>query len=75
MISDDDLLLYHYRDGLEPDERARIGAAVSKDPQLAQRLQSLVARSNAIGYIKKTGNPLSLVSQVKAFLTSRNAGA
>ena len=40
-----------------------------------EELQSLVARSNAIGYIKKTGNPLSLVSQVKAFLTSRNAGA
>jgi CheY-like chemotaxis protein len=31
-------------------------------------LQSLVARSNAVGYIKKTGNPISLVSQVQKFL-------
>ncbi len=31
-------------------------------------LQSLVARSHAIGYIKKTGNPMSLVAQVKSFL-------
>ena len=37
-----------------------------------EELKSLVQRSNAVGYIKKTGNPLSLVSQVKAFLdTSR----
>lgn len=33
-----------------------------------EELQSLVARSNAVGYIKKTGNPLSLVAQVKTFL-------
>jgi CheY-like chemotaxis protein len=31
-------------------------------------LQDLVARSNAVGYIKKTGNPMSLVSQVQKFL-------
>ena len=40
MISDDDLLLYHYRDGLDAAERARIGAALSEQPELAQRLQS-----------------------------------
>jgi len=40
-----------------------------------EELQSLVARSNAIGYIKKTGNPMSLVAQVKAFLTARESGA
>ena len=34
-----------------------------------EELQSLVQRSNAVGYIKKTGNPMSLVSQVKSFLT------
>lgn len=33
-----------------------------------EELQSLVARSNAVGYIKKTGNPMSLVSQVQKFL-------
>ena len=31
-------------------------------------LQSLVERSNAVGYIKKTGNPMSLVAQVQKFL-------
>jgi two-component system, OmpR family, response regulator len=40
-----------------------------------QDLQSLVDRSNAIGYIKKTGNPMSLVSQVKSFLTPRTPRA
>ena len=33
-----------------------------------EELQGLVDRSNAVGYIKKTGNPLSLVAQVKTFL-------
>jgi len=31
-------------------------------------LKALVERSNAVGYIKKTGNPMSLVSQVRKFL-------
>jgi len=31
-------------------------------------LQALVERSSAVGYIRKTGNALSLVSQVKRFL-------
>ena len=33
-----------------------------------EELQALVGRSNAVGYIRKTGNPMSLVTQVKAFL-------
>ena len=47
MISDDELLLYYYRDGLDAAERARIGAALSEQPELAQRLQALVARLDA----------------------------
>jgi hypothetical protein len=47
MISDDDLLLYYYRDGLDALERARIGAALSEQPELAHRLQRLVARLDA----------------------------
>lgn len=46
MISDDDLLLYHYRE-LDAPERARIGVALSEQPELAQRLQRLVARLDA----------------------------
>ena len=40
MITDDELLLYYYRDGLDAAERARIGAALSEQPELAQRLQA-----------------------------------
>jgi hypothetical protein len=48
MITDDELLLYYYRDGLEPDERARIGAALAAQPELAQRLHRLVARLDSV---------------------------
>ena len=44
MISDDDLLLYYYRDGLDATERARIGTALAEQPELAQRLHRLVAQ-------------------------------
>ena len=44
MISDDDLLLYYYRDGLDAAERARIGTALAEQPALAQRLHRLVAQ-------------------------------
>ena len=48
MISDDELLLYYYRDGLEPAERERIGAALASEPELARRLHSLVARLDTV---------------------------
>jgi hypothetical protein len=48
IITDDELLLYYYRDGLEPEERARIGAALAAQPELAQRLHRLVARLDAV---------------------------
>ncbi len=47
MTTDDDLLLYHYRDGLGAAERARIGAALAEQPELAHRLHVLVARLDA----------------------------
>jgi hypothetical protein len=46
MISDDDLLLYYYRE-LDTAERARIGAALAEQPELARRLHALVARLDA----------------------------
>ena len=46
MISDDDLLLYHYRE-LDDADRARIGAALAEQPELARRLHALVARLDA----------------------------
>jgi len=47
MITDDELLLYYYRDGLDAAERVRIGAALSEQPELARRMQALVARLDA----------------------------
>jgi hypothetical protein len=47
MITDDELLLYYYRDGLDAAERARIGTALSEQSELAQRLQTLVSRLDA----------------------------
>jgi len=48
MISDDELLLYYYRDGLDAADRARIGAALSEHPEIARRMQGLVARLDAV---------------------------
>jgi hypothetical protein len=57
MISDEDLLLYYYRDGLEPDERARIGAALTAQPELARRLHALVARLDAAAALPEVDVP------------------
>jgi hypothetical protein len=47
MISDDDLLLYYYRE-LDDAERAGIGAALAEQPELARRLHAMVARLDAV---------------------------
>ena len=57
MITDDELILYHYRDGLDASERARIGAALSEQPELAQRLQGLVTRLDAAAAIPEVPVP------------------
>lgn len=44
MISDNDLLLYHYRDGLDAAERERIRVALREEPALAARMQALVGQ-------------------------------
>jgi len=56
-ITDEDLLLYYYRDGLEAAERARIGAALSEQPELAQRLHRLVARLDAAALLPEVPVP------------------
>lgn len=68
MISDDDLLLYHYREGLEPAERTRIGAALSAQPELAQRLQALVARLDAAATIPEVPVPDAVQQRWRAAL-------
>ena len=68
MISDDDLLLYYYRDGLEPDDRARIGAALSEQPELAQRLHRLVARLDAVASLPEVPVPAHVRQRWQAAL-------
>lgn len=57
MINDDDLLLYYYRDGLDAADRARIGAALAEQPELAQRLHRLVAKLDAAAGIPEVPVP------------------
>jgi hypothetical protein len=57
MISDDDLLLYYYRDGLDAAERARIGAALSEQPEIAQRLHRLIGRLDEVAALPEVPVP------------------
>lgn len=57
MISDDDLLLYYYRDGLDAAERARIGTALAEQPALAQRLHRLVAQLDTVAEMPEVPVP------------------
>ena len=68
MISDDDLILYYYRDGLDTAERARIGAALSAQPELAQRMQALVARLDAAGAMPEVPVPAHIQQRWQAAL-------
>lgn len=57
MISDDDLLLYYYRDGLDAAARARIGTALAEQPELAQRLHRLVAQLDTVAEMPEVPVP------------------
>ena len=74
MITDDQLLLYYYRDGLEPDERARIGAALAAQPELAQRLHRLVARLDAVSATMAADVPQKYQQRWQAALESAARG-
>jgi hypothetical protein len=67
MISDEDLLLYHYRE-LDAAERTRIGAALSAQPELAQRLQALVARLDAAAGIPEVAVPAQVMDRWRTAL-------
>ena len=68
MISDDDLILYYYRDGLDANERARIGAALSAHPEVAQRLQALVARLDAAAAVPEVPVPADVQARWRVAL-------
>jgi len=67
MISDDDLLLYHYRE-LDAADRARIGAALAGQPDLARRLHSLVAKLDAAVALPEVPVPAETQRRWKAAL-------
>ena len=71
MISDDDLLLYYYRDGLDPTERARVATALAKDPELAQRLHRLVAQLDTAAEMPDVPVPAHIQQRWQAALTTR----
>jgi hypothetical protein len=67
MISDDELLLYYYRE-IEASERARIGAALAAQPDLAQRLHRLVARLDAVSATPEVPVPQAVQQRWQAAL-------
>ena len=75
MISDDDLLLYYYRDGLDPAERARIASALSERPELAQRLHRLIARLDEAAATPEVAVPVDTQRRWEAALERAAQGA
>ncbi len=58
MIRDEDLLLYHYAEGLEPAERARIATALQNDASLSQRLRQMLADLESVSSQSRVTAPL-----------------
>jgi hypothetical protein len=75
MISDDDLLLYYYRDGLDAAERARIGTALAEQPQLAQRLHRLVAQLDTVAEMPEVPVPPHIEQRWQSALARAAAAA
>jgi hypothetical protein len=74
MISDGDLLLYYYRDGLDAAERERIACALSEQPELAARLHRLVARLDAAAMTPEVPVPVHVQERWQAALGRAAAG-
>lgn len=74
MISDNDLLLYYYRDGLDRETRERIAAALSEQPELAARLHRLVARLDAVAATPDVAVPEDVQRRWQAALDRASAG-
>ncbi len=68
MITDDDLLVYQYDDGLDANERRRIGAALSAQPELAARLKALVAQLDAVADVPEVAVPVHAQQRWQASL-------
>jgi len=75
MISDNDLLLYHYGDGLEPEERERIASALQSQPELVTRLQSLVRQLDAAASSPELPVPMHLQQRWRTALERASSNA
>ena len=71
MISDDDLLLYYYRDGLDATERARVATALAAQPELAQRLHRLVAQLDTAADMPDVPVPAHIQRRWQVALSAR----
>jgi hypothetical protein len=74
MITDEELLLYYYRDGLDPAERKRVGAALSEQPELARRLHRLIARLDEAASIPEVPVPAHIQQRWRTALESAAGG-
>ena len=72
MITDDQLLLYHYRE-LDTAERAEIAAALAEQPELSQRLTRLIARLAAAAASPEGEVPVQFQHRWKSALDSAAA--
>ncbi len=68
MISDDELLLYYYRDGLDAADRERIAKALGEQPDLAARLHRLIARLDAVAMTPEVAVPAHVQKRWQAAL-------
>ena len=67
MISDDDLLLFHWQDGLDDTRRHEIADALARDAALGARYARLVAELARFGHVPEP--------QIDAVLQARWARA
>lgn len=77
MITDDQLLLYYYRE-LDADERTRVAASLAEQPELAQRLTRLIARLDAAAAMPEVAVPVAFQHRWKSALdraAQESAGA
>jgi len=63
MINDQDLILFHYGDGLDLAQRQRIAQALISDPQLADRLHRLRAQLTQLDDLAQAPEPPPAMQQ------------
>lgn len=73
MIREEDLLLYHYGEGLDTVQRAQIAAQLRDDPALTQRLRQLLADLEAVSSQSQVAAPAATRARWSAHLQAAAA--